>query len=209
MSDKPRLLSYTRQQLMGLPKQQRIMFLNSLSGFKAAWLLGSKSSTGISNLCVVNSVMHVGASPPLMGLLFRPKTSHHQTQPNIEETGVFTVNLIEASYLKEAHQTAATYGPETSEFTTCGFTEQYLEEFEAPFVQEARIKVGLKLEEMHKVKANGTTFLVASVQHVCFPAVAVGGNGSLNPTKIGGVASVGLTDYYTGIFHSREDYKED
>ncbi|MCS7053720.1 MAG: flavin reductase, partial [Ignavibacterium sp.] len=82
----------TKEKILDFERRYRINFVNSLSGFKSANLIGTISKSGITNLAIFSSVIHVGANPPLIGILFRPLSVPRHTYNNIKETGCFTIN---------------------------------------------------------------------------------------------------------------------
>ena len=108
-----------------LDKNYRRAFINSLAGFRQAVLVGTQSSTGIANLAIFNSLIHLGADPALFGLISRPDTVPRDTLQNIIDTKTYTLNFIGAEHYKKAHQTSARYHKEVSEFEQVGFTPQY------------------------------------------------------------------------------------
>ena len=84
----------TKENILDFEKLYRTNLTNSLSGFKSANLIGTISKEGKTNLAIFNSVIHVGANPPLMGLLMRPVSDERHTYTNIKETNHFTINHI-------------------------------------------------------------------------------------------------------------------
>jgi flavin reductase (DIM6/NTAB) family NADH-FMN oxidoreductase RutF len=98
-----------KEDILKFEKLYRATFINSISGFKSASLIGTMSSKGKTNLAIFNSVIHVGANPPLMGFLMRPVSVERHTYNNIKETGYFTINHINKEIFKQAHQTSASY----------------------------------------------------------------------------------------------------
>jgi flavin reductase (DIM6/NTAB) family NADH-FMN oxidoreductase RutF len=100
--------------LLQLEKPYRTNFVNSLSGFKSANLIGTISKEGKTNLAIFSSVIHVGANPPLMGFLMRPVSVERHTYNNIKETNYFTINRINKEIFKKAHQTSAKYDKDIS-----------------------------------------------------------------------------------------------
>lgn len=72
------------QDIESMDKRYRTNFVNSLPGFKSANLIGTISHSGIPNLAIFSSVIHVGASPALMGMLFRPVSVPRHTYQNIK-----------------------------------------------------------------------------------------------------------------------------
>jgi flavin reductase (DIM6/NTAB) family NADH-FMN oxidoreductase RutF len=115
---------FSEQAILQLPSRVRANFINSLSGFKSANLVGTRSSSGVNNLATVSSVFHVGAHPPLLGMLMRPHTVVRDTLQNIKDTGVYTINHVHYSFADKAHQCSARYLSEQSEFDAVGLNPQ-------------------------------------------------------------------------------------
>ena len=67
-------------------QRYRTAFINSLAGFRQAVLVGTKSLEGNNNLAIFNSLIHLGASPALFGLINRPDSVQRDTLQNILET---------------------------------------------------------------------------------------------------------------------------
>ena len=59
--------------LEALPSRYRANLINGITGYKPALLVGTASAEGASNLAVFSNVFHVGASPPVLGLIVRPR----------------------------------------------------------------------------------------------------------------------------------------
>jgi len=111
---------FTNSQIKALDQQFRLNLINSCTGYKSANLLATKSADGFTNVAVFNSVTHIGSEPPLLGFILRPQTIPRNTYSNIKEAGVFTVNHIQKDTIRKAHQTAARYEKEESEFHHTG-----------------------------------------------------------------------------------------
>ena len=94
----------------------RAQFVNSLSGFKSACLVGTQNSNGQTNLSIISSIFHVGANPPLLGMIIRPHSVRRDTLENIQQTGVYTFNQVNSRIIAQAHQTSARYDESESEF---------------------------------------------------------------------------------------------
>ena len=58
--------------ILAMEKQIRVHLINSLGGFKSVSLVGTVDASGNQNLGIFSSILHIGANPPLMALLFRP-----------------------------------------------------------------------------------------------------------------------------------------
>ena len=95
---------------------------------------------------------HIGASPPLLGILFRPHTVKRDTLENILETGFFTMNHVTSEFYKEAHWTAASW--EGSEFEGTGLQQEYFLGLIAPFVKGSPLKLACSLVETQTLKVN-------------------------------------------------------
>ena len=128
-------MTITKENILELEKQYRANFVNSISGFKSASLIGTISNKGNTNLAIFNSVIHIGANPPALAFLMRPVSVERHTYENIKETGFFTINHINKEIYKRAHQTSARYEKEISEFDESELTPEYSEKFKAPYVK--------------------------------------------------------------------------
>jgi flavin reductase (DIM6/NTAB) family NADH-FMN oxidoreductase RutF len=144
----------------------RLNLINSCTGFKSANLLGTKSLNGVSNVAVFSSITHLGSNPPLIGFILRPTTVPRDTYRNIKDTGVFTVNHIYSDIIKDAHHTSAKYPDEVSEFTKTDLEEEFLDDFPAPFVMGAKIRLGCRFLNAYEIKENDTLLLVSGIEHV-------------------------------------------
>ena len=69
----------------------RANFINCLSGFKSASLIGTVNAVGQPNLAVFSSIVHLGSDPALIGFINRPLAAAPHTINNIKATGVYTI----------------------------------------------------------------------------------------------------------------------
>lgn len=83
-----------------MEKFYRISLINSLIGFKPVNLLGSCNIDGSPNLSIISSAFHLGANPPLIGLVMRPQREHNDTLKNIQATGQYTLNNVLPDWYK-------------------------------------------------------------------------------------------------------------
>ncbi|MCS4436144.1 flavin reductase family protein [Aquiflexum gelatinilyticum] len=179
-------------------------FINCLSGYKSLNLIGTKNLKGISNLSPFSQVFHIGATPPLVGILFRPHTVERHTLENILETGYFTLNHVTEEFYREAHQSSARYSG--SEFEATGLEEEYLGDFFAPFVAKSPVKVGCKLEETQTLQVNGTELLIGAIEHIWVDEIGLRSDGSLDLNLLGTVTVSGLDEYHVGKKIARLSY---
>ena len=183
-------------QIAGLEKHFRIKLINSLVGYKSLNLLGTVNHEGISNLCIISSAFHLGANPPLIGLVMRPEREHNDTLRNIKANGQFTLNNVLPEFYKEAHQTSASYPSGESEFRLCGFEEQYVSGFSAPFVKQSTVRVGLKLRQTIDMEINGTTIVIGEIVEIQTEDTIVGQDGTIDHVKAKTMTVAGLDAYF-------------
>ena len=188
---------FTLDDLMQLPRRYRGQLLNKISGLKPANLIGTKSKIGQTNLAIFNSVVHIGANPPFLGFILRPTTVERHTYENIRDSGVYTINQVTQAIYRQAHQTSAKYERTLSEFKAVGLNEYYHHNFDAPFVAESPIKIGLRFEEEHYIKCNDTRLVIGKIEHLLLPENSIEEDGNLALEKLDSVAIGGLDTYYS------------
>jgi flavin reductase (DIM6/NTAB) family NADH-FMN oxidoreductase RutF len=188
-------MTFTLTDILAWEQKYRIRFINSISGYKAVHLIGTQNSLGQKNLAIFNSIVHVGASPPLIGFVMRPVTVERHTYSNIVETGCYTINHVHKSFVKNAHFTSASFSREESEFDTCNLTPQYADHFIAPFVKESKIKFGLSLKEDILIKENGTRFIVGQVENILIDDEIIEADGQLDLERAHDICVTGLNQY--------------
>ena len=181
-----------------LEQRYRAALINSITGFKPANLVGTADAGGHSNLAIISSVVHIGSHPPLLALIIRPSPVERHTLDNILATGHYSINHVAEPFIEAAHQTAARYPRETSEFAATGLGEHWVEGFQAPFVAEATVRLGLQLREHQKLEINGTHLVIGEIVHLQVPDHCVGEDGSLDLGRAGSIALSGLDSYHRG-----------
>ena len=186
-----------KHEIENFEKIYRTSFINSLAGFRQAVLVGTKSSRGVANLAIFNSLIHLGAHPALFGLISRPDSVARHTLENILETNEYTLNYVRKNYYEKAHQTSARYDKDINEFDEVGLNEQYTIGFGAPFVAEAVVKVAMKLEDKISIPLNGTILLVGSIVHLELDSNLVGLDGYVDLSAAEVLISQGLDAYFT------------
>ncbi|NBV68141.1 MAG: flavin reductase [Flavobacteriia bacterium] len=185
----------SRNEYDGLEKRFKTTFFNSIAGVKNACLVATKSADEKTNLAIFNSLVHIGANPPLLGLVFRPDSVERHSLENILSTEFFTINLIDQSFIAQAHQTSARYTREESEFIETGLQEGHIEAFPVPFVLNAQVSFGMKFREKLEVTSNGTQILIGEVEWMRYPDEIVAPDGFADLTKLGIVGTLGLDAY--------------
>ncbi len=154
----------TEQQLNNLDKRYRTNLINCLSGIKSLNLIGTKSAEGQTNLAIFNSVIHLGANPPLMAFVQRPASVERHNFENIQKTSYFTINSVTKEIHKQAHQTAARYEKSESEFDEVSLEKVFINDFYAPFVAKSPLKIGLECVEIIPISINNTQLVIGKVK---------------------------------------------
>ncbi|MEC7772625.1 MAG: flavin reductase [Bacteroidota bacterium] len=187
---------YSNKDIMEMDKVIRLKIINSITGIKPANLIGTIDHDKLTNLAVFSSVVHLGSQPPLLGFIARPKTQDSgHTLRNIEEKGVYTINHIHPEFIERAHYTSAKFDKNISEFDRCGFSEEYIDAFEAPFVKESLVKMGLRLKETIPIPLNGTTLVIGEIAHLVLPDTAME-TGDIDLEHLQSTGISGLNSYY-------------
>lgn len=197
---------FSKDQILQLESRYRATFINSLAGMKQAFLIGTKSNEGFSNLAIFNSLIHIGANPPLWGFICRPDTFRRDTLQNIMETKTYSINYVYKTDFEKAHQTSAKFENSVSEFDACGFNEKYYDGFNAPFVAEAPVKIGLKLEEIITITINNTILVIGSIEQIEMEESVVSSDGFVHLEQLNILSCVGLDAYYESKLIDRLSY---
>lgn len=189
--------TFSSNDILQMETRERAAFMNSLSGFKSASLIGSIDLKGNTNLAVFSSVIHLGSNPALIGFISRPNASSRHTLENILETNCYTINHINQTIYKESHQTSARYPKNSSEFDATGLTPEFGNLLKAPYVKESHIKYGLEFVEKHDLKINGTILIIGKVVEISIPENCLLSNGSIDIERAETIAISGLDTYHS------------
>jgi len=185
---------YTKDDIIQLPSLERMHLINSSGGIKSANLIGTISDNGHTNLAVFNSVIHLGSNPPMLSFMLRPTTVSRHTY-NCLKNSDFTVNHIHVDFIDKAHQTSAKYEEGVSEFKEVGLTEQYLEDFKAPFVKESKIKMGCSYVNEYFIKEHQCRLIIGQIEHLLTDDNVIEKDGFLNLSKANSAGIIGLDGY--------------
>ena len=186
---------YRTGDFAGMDQRFRTQLINSMPGVKALNLVGTRDAESRENLAIFNSIFHVGANPPYLGMVIRPDSVDRHTWQNIQATGSYTLNAVGADFYAKAHQTSARYDNQTSEFDAVGLNPEYRDGVIAPFVAESAIKIGLELQEFQRVECNGTLIVIGKVVYVEIEDELITDDGSVDLVKAQSVGSIGLDGY--------------
>jgi flavin reductase (DIM6/NTAB) family NADH-FMN oxidoreductase RutF len=196
----------TADKLEQFESRDRARLINSLTGYKSANLIGTIGEDGVTNLCIVSSAFHLGANPALIGFIIRPDSVPRDTLQNLRSMKLCTLNHVNSKIYEQAHQTSARYPNEVSEFEECSLTEEYLNDFKAPFVKESNIKISLKVIREELIPENGTHLIITQIQDIHLPKESLSKDGSVDINQADTVCVSGLDTYYTTEKLSRLSY---
>lgn len=188
--------AFSTSDIEQMPQRYRAEFINCLSGFKSANLIGTRSREGVDNLAVVNSVVHIGAHPPLLGMIMRPHTVQRDTLENIKNTGVYTINNITSDITAAAHLTSARFETSVSEFEAVGLTAKDSGAVDAPYVTESSIQLSMEVQDIQYLAINQTELVIGQIVEVVLPEESVDKTGYIDIERCGSIAISGLVGYH-------------
>jgi flavin reductase (DIM6/NTAB) family NADH-FMN oxidoreductase RutF len=192
--------------LLNIEQRKRAHLINSLGGYKSICLIGTADNKEKTNVAIFSSIVHIGASPPLICFVVRPDSVDRHTLSNILETEVYTINHINELIYKNAHQTSARYEKEVSEFDATGLTAEYKNDFAAPFVKESTVQMGMRFKQRIDITINNTILIIGEIEHLYFPEDCLCEDGYLDIEKAGTITASGLDSYHTTTRLERLSY---
>ncbi len=170
----------------------RARFMACLSGYKPGMLVGTTNADGQPNLSLFQNIVHLGAQPPLLGLLNRPREATPHTLTNIEATGRFTLSAVAEAMIPQAHATSAKYEAGISEFDATGLQPFWPEAGGPPAVAGSPLMLALRLEEILPIRQNGTFLIIGTVTDVWLAEGLHHEDGSLDLAAAGVACTLGL-----------------
>ena len=181
-------------------------FFNTISGPRSVVMIATQDENGIGNIGLFNSLVHLGANPPLLGFILRPTTVARHTYDNIKTLQHYTINHGNETLIPQLHQSSAKYERDEDEFEKTKLSKRWIDGFDAPFIVESPIALGLSFVEEHLIQANGTRLIVGEVQHVIIDEQYIGNDGFIDTTNAGTVLTSGLDAYHTHQLSKRMPY---
>lgn len=185
-----------KQTILQMDSRERIHFVNSLSGYKSANLIGSINQNGITNLSIVSSVVHLGADPALIAFVNRPHTVERHTLDNIYNSKTYTINQVCSHFFEDAHHTSARYPADISEFDQTELSQMYTS-FKAPYVAQSKIKMGVEFREKIDITLNGTVFIIGEIVEIIIEDELILNDGKIDLERAQSVCVSGLDEYHT------------
>jgi len=186
----------TANDLIQMEQRKRAHLINSVGGFKSVCLIGTIDLKGQTNLAIFSSIVHIGANPPLISFIMRPDSVERHTLANILETGSYTINHLNESIYKQAHQSSARYAKAVSEFDATGLSTEYKANCKSPFVKESNIQLELEFRQRIDLTINNTIMIIGEIKNIYFPEDCIQEDGFLDIEKAGTVTCSGLDSYH-------------
>ncbi len=188
--------TFTAADIAGMELLARVQFATSLPGAKPISLIGSIDNAGQTNLAPFSSILHLGSSPCLLGMVSRPDLVDRHTLANLSKTRTWTINHLHPEIVDAAHQCSARYPKEVSEFDATGLTKHFEPGFAAPFVAESRFRIGMELEDIIHIAANDTKLIVGRVVLVQIADGALTDHSGIDLVGLECLASTALDTYF-------------
>ena len=169
---------------------------NSISGPRSAVMIGTQDQSGIGNIGLFNSLVHLGANPPLLGFVLRPTSVSRNTYQNLISSGRYTLQHGTVDLLSKVHQTSAKYDATQDEFEEIGFEKTYINGFQAPFIQGLPISLGMEFREEHLIQTNNTRLIVGEVKHILINESLIEDDGYIDTSMADTILVSGLDAYH-------------
>lgn len=198
------MLTFNCHEILGWEQRYRTNFINSLKGASPLFLVGTTNNLHQHNLAPFNSLVHIGANPPFLGLIFRPDSVERHTLTNIREQKHYTLNSVSVHQVEAAHQTAARYKKDESEFELNGFEPCFENNFSAPSVSGAKIRIGLSLAAEIPIPLNGTLLVIGLIEWVHLPSEWIANDGFVQHQSL--ASAIGLDAYAESNIINRFSY---
>jgi flavin reductase (DIM6/NTAB) family NADH-FMN oxidoreductase RutF len=194
-------VSFDPADLSDADKHYPTQFINSLPGLKPLVMVGTLHEHGVPNLALFNSVVHIGADPPLLGIIVRPDTVARHTLENIKRQKGYSLNIVNREIMSQAHQTSARLPSDRSEFEDAGLQVQWRDGFaDVPFVKECQIQIAMKLADIIRIPSNQTLLVIGQIERVWLPEEWIMPDGTVDHFQAQSAVSLGLNRYGTGQF---------
>lgn len=183
--------------------------INSVTGFKSANLLATRSIDDTNNVAIFSSVTHLGSNPAMFSFVQRP-LGHGvgHTYQNLKTTGKITLNHVNMNLVDRAHQSSAKYAEHISEFDELDIELLRRDNFAAPFVKEASIQVAADYVNEYPIKENNCILVICKITDIFITPDILHLDGWLDIGKAGSIAINGLDGYAVANTKKRLSYAQ-
>ena len=156
--------SFTALALDGLQRRERTGLINAISGIRTVFLAIS-GTQGNWNAGVFTNVIHVGANPACMSILFRPDNGNRHSYTNYKTSKRITLVSLPEEEMQRLHDCSASYDEGVFEWEHLGGRCENIDGWTHPIPTAALWAVELEFDESFKLK-NDCIYTVGRVQHV-------------------------------------------
>ncbi|MFT6097014.1 MAG: flavin reductase (DIM6/NTAB) family NADH-FMN oxidoreductase RutF [Nonlabens sp.] len=197
------------KELQSYERIYRANLVNSVTGFKSANLLATRSKDGVDNVAIFSSVTHLGSDPALFSFVQRP-LGHGagHTYYNLKETGKITLNHIPVSLVNVAHQSSAKYDKNISEFEELEIEKLERDGYAVPFVKESPVQLVAEYVNEYYLEENNCILVICKITEVFLDPDILHEDGWLDLGKAGTVTINGLDGYAAAKTEKRLSYAQ-
>lgn len=199
----------SQQDISEMDRFYRGNLINSVTGFKSANLLATRSKDGVDNVAIFSSVTHIGSNPAMFSFVQRP-LGHGvgHTYKNLKETGKITLNHVNLDIVDRAHQSSAKYSENISEFEELGIEKHLREGFHSPFVKNAKVQAAADYVSEYYLEENKCILVICKITDIFIPQEIQHEDGWLNLEKAGTLTINGLDGYASAKLEKRLSYAQ-
>jgi flavin reductase (DIM6/NTAB) family NADH-FMN oxidoreductase RutF len=180
------------------PKDLYKLMIGTVVPRPIAWV-STVSTDGIYNLAPYSFFNAVSADPPVVCFApsRKPAGDHKKdTLRNIEQTGVFVVNMVSEHLAEAMNRSAAEVPPEVDEFALAGVTAEPATMIKAPMVQQALAKMECKLRQIIPLGDQPTSGILVLGDVLCFHfAEGLVDDFKVDPAMLSAVGRMGGSAY--------------
>ncbi|QJP33038.1 flavin reductase [Nonlabens sp. Ci31] len=197
------------EELQNYERIYRGNLVNSITGFKSANLLATRSKDGVDNVAVFSSVTHLGSNPALFSFVQRP-LGHGvgHTYYNLKETGKITLNHLPQSLIDHAHQSSSKYDASISEFEKLAIAKIERDGFSTPFVKEAPVQLAAEYVNEYYLEENKCILVICKITDIFLNEDHLAEDGWVDLGKAGTVTINGLDGYAVAKVEKRLSYAQ-
>ena len=148
-----------------LSKREGYFLLTSMFIPRPIAFVGTASPQGILNCAPYSFAAGVSANPPIMSVSIGDKGRGQKkdTLANIEDTGVFTINMVDEGIMEAMHLSSTPLPPEVSEFEAFGLNVRPSIMIDAPGVAESPVTMELKLRDIIRIEDARVSLVLGEV----------------------------------------------
>jgi flavin reductase (DIM6/NTAB) family NADH-FMN oxidoreductase RutF len=190
------MLLFDAEKIAGMDSTFRRNFMNTLSGPKPCWLMGSLNEHNQPNFGLFSNVVHLSAQPPCMGVVFRPLTVPRHSYHNLHTRGFVSLNLVTTSLLPQAHLFSANWPDDGSEIKHIGLeTEWAPGNVTVPLAKKSPVQILVSPGESMILDVSKTVFQVLHIHWVRLHPELLSDDGLIDMPQADAIASLGLDAY--------------